>query len=100
MVENGAARLFEQFEKEAKHRREMESSSLHYQGRDLVQGKKSALLFGGGVLFAFCFAIWMGAEWAAVVLGAGLLTTIAITFHRIFGDKEQNSTKKEDPPVK
>jgi uncharacterized membrane protein len=93
VVPNGAARLFEQFEKEATHRREMESSSLHYQGRDLEQGKRNALWFGFGVLIVMALAIYLNAGWVAAVLGGGLLTVIAVTFHRIFGDTQ---TKHQD----
>jgi uncharacterized membrane protein len=94
VVPNGAARLFEQFEKEASHRREMEKVSLNYQGRDLEHGKRNALLFGFGVLSVMTFAIWMGAGWVAALLGGGLLTVIAITFHRVFGDTPKDTEKK------
>jgi uncharacterized membrane protein len=94
VVPNGAARLFEQFEKEASHRREMESRSLHYQGKDLEHSKRNALLFGFGVLSVMAFAIWMNAGWIAAVLGGGLLTVIAVTFHRIFGDSDKPKEEK------
>lgn len=94
VVPNGSTRLFEQFESEAKHRREMESTSLRYQGRDLQQGKWNALLFGFGVLSVMAFAIWKDTGWVAAVLGGGLLTVIAVTFHRIFGDNQNKDDTK------
>ena len=95
VVENGARRLFQMFEEETKHRREMERLSLNYQGRDLVLGKWLALAFCLAVLAVVSFAIWNKAEWVAAVLGAAMLTTIAIGFFRVFGDGQDRSTSTE-----
>ena len=86
VVPDGAARLFKIFEDETKHRREMESSSLRYQGRDLIFGKSMALFFAFGVLGVVLFAIEKNAPWIAAILGAGMLGTIIFGFLRIFGD--------------
>ena len=86
VVPDGAARLFKIFEDETKHRREMESSSLRYQGRDLIFGKLMALVFAFGVLGVVLFAIEKNAPWIAAILGAGMLGTIIFGFLRIFGD--------------
>lgn len=97
---NGAARLFQIFEEETKHRREMERLSLNYQGRDLLVGKRYALVFVLAVLGVIMFAIANDAPWVAAALGAGMLGTIALGFFRVFGDgvaKKQNGGETKKP---
>ena len=86
VVQDGAARLFNIFEDETKHRREMEAATLKYQGRDLLVGKFLALAFTFAVLGVVMFAIQKNAPWVAAILGAGMLGTIVFGFLRIFGD--------------
>lgn len=94
VVENGAKRLFELFEEETKHRRNLERQSLTFQGRDLVLGKWLALAFCLAVLAVIAFAVWNGADWVAAVLGAAMMTTIAIGFFRVFGDGQHQPPEK------
>jgi len=100
VIPNGAARLFQIFEDETKHRREMERKSLYFQGRDLLIGKLFALIFALTVLGVAGFAIWMNAAWVATILGAGILGTIAATFFRIFGDNAKEKTSEPSPETK
>lgn len=98
VVPNGAERLFLAFEEETKHRREMERLSLGFQGRDLVIGKVFALLFTICVLLTIAYAIANDSPWVAAVLGAGMLTTIAVGFFRIYGDSETKKPHEESDP--
>ncbi len=92
VVPNGAARLFEIFENETKHRRELELTTLKYQGRDLQQGKIYALIFSVLVLAVVIFCIIYDAPWVAAVFGGGLFGTIAFGLLRVFGDGQSKST--------
>lgn len=98
VVPNGAARLFQIFEDETKHRREMDSRTLGFQGRDLLIGKIFALLFVLAVLGVTMFAIQNNSPWVAAILGAGMLCTIALGFFRVFGDSAKNNSSKETSP--
>ena len=93
-MDNGAERLFKQFEQESAHRRNMDERTLELQGRDLLFGKVLALLFCISVLITTAYAILQGATWVAAILGGGMLTTIAVAFMRILGDR--SSGKKTD----
>ena len=98
VVPNGAARLFQIFEDETKHRREMDSRTLGFQGRDLLVGKILALLFVLAVLGVTMFAIQKNSPWVAAILGAGMLGTIALGFFRVFGDRTKDNSPKETKP--
>lgn len=104
VVPDGAARLFKIFEEETKHRREMERDSLNYQGRSLMAGKPYALAYTVAVLAVVAFAIHSNSPWVAVVLGGGMLGTVAFGFFRIFGDdpifkaSEKSEEKNVDAP--
>ncbi|MGQ0485810.1 MAG: DUF2335 domain-containing protein [Hyphomicrobiales bacterium] len=39
VIDNGAERLFKQFENESAHRRDLDRLGAHYKGRDLIAGK-------------------------------------------------------------
>ncbi len=96
VVPDGAKRIFQAFEDETKHRRQMESKTLEFQGRDLVQGKRYALAFVIVALAVIAFAIQKEANWVAALLGGGLLGTIAFGFFRVMGDEpKQKETKKQ-----
>ena len=98
VVPNGAARLFQIFEDETKHRRNMDSRALGFQGRDLLIGKILALVFVLAVLGVTMFAIQNNAPWVAAILGAGMLGTVALGFFRVFGDGTKDKTSKETTP--
>lgn len=95
VVPNGAARLFQIFEDETKHRRDMDSRTLGFQGRDLLIGKILALVFALSVLGVVVFAIQNNTPWVAAVLGAGMIGTIALGFLRVFGDGSKDKAPKE-----
>lgn len=90
--------FFEIFEDETKHRREMDSRTLGFQGRDLLIGKILALFFVLAVLGVTMFAIQNNSPWVAAILGAGMLGTIALGFFRVFGDSAKNNSSKETAP--
>jgi uncharacterized membrane protein len=98
VVPDGAARLFKIFEDETKHRREMDSRALGFQGRDLLVGKVLALVFVLAVLGVIMFAVQNNSPWVAAVLGAGMLGTIAFGFFRVFGDGAGKKTNENEKP--
>jgi uncharacterized membrane protein len=97
VVPDGAKRIFQAFEDETKHRRQMETKMLEYQGRDMVQGKRYALAFVFAALAVIAYAIYMGSPWVAAMLGFGLLGTIAFGFFRVMGDDVKHKPHEATP---
>jgi uncharacterized membrane protein len=82
IVPGGAARIFQQFEKEGDHRRELESTQTRFVVRDTHIGQALAGTFALGGLGVTAFAIYMGAQWAATVVGGATMVPIVYAFLR------------------
>ena len=82
IVPGGASRIFDQFEKEADHRRELETKQAQFVVRDTLIGQILAGTFAVSGLLVAAFAIYMGAQWAATVIGGGVLVPIVYAFLR------------------
>jgi uncharacterized membrane protein len=80
VVPGGAARIFDQFEKEADHRRALEKSQTHFVIRDTHIGQALAGAFALAGLSVAAFAIYMGAQWAATIIGGSVLVPIVYAF--------------------
>ncbi|MCF6199469.1 MAG: DUF2335 domain-containing protein [Hyphomicrobiaceae bacterium] len=91
LVTNGAERIFEQFEKEASHRRDLESRSFKAEMRDLLIGKVFAFLFAVSALGVSAYAVKNGAEWVGAVIGGGVIGTVVLAFM-----KQNGSTSRDD----
>jgi uncharacterized membrane protein len=96
VAQDGAERVFRQFELEANHRRHMGSQTLRAQARDLLIGKFCALIFVLGMIGASVYAIRLGYPVLAGVLGTGVLGTVVWAFMRVTGD--QTDVKDEAKP--
>lgn len=92
VVENGAERVFQQFEKEADHRRNIEKSTHDAVVRDILIGKIFAIVFALSALLFAAFAVAYGAEWAAVIVGGGAIGTIVLAFL----NKQNDSSQEEE----
>ena len=84
----GAARIFEQFEAEARHRRELERESSATRRLDLLGGQALVALFLLGAYLVTAFAVAKGANWVAGIVGS-LTTALTIFFSARFRAKGQ-----------
>jgi len=82
IVPGGAARIFDQFEKEADHRRALEAQQAQFVVRDTLIGQILAGAFAVGGLGVAAFAVYMNAQWAAALIGGGVLVPIVYAFLR------------------
>jgi uncharacterized membrane protein len=80
IIENGAERVFQQFELEGAHRRRMENLATRWQAIDLVIGKIFAFVFVIGALLVSAFAISEGHALAGSFLGGGVLASVVTAF--------------------
>ena len=95
VVENGAERVFSQFEIEAKHRRTMEANTVRSQFRDLLVGKNFALIFVLGMIITAVYAISEGYPWLAAFLGASVLGSVVWGFVRMVGDGRPENDRNQ-----
>ncbi|HKJ61585.1 MAG TPA: DUF2335 domain-containing protein [Hyphomicrobiales bacterium] len=86
VVENGAERVFKQFENEGNHRRKMERLHLTAQVQDLRLGKMLAFVFVMSMIGTAIYAISSGYPTLAGILGGGVLTSVVWAFVRIASD--------------
>jgi uncharacterized membrane protein len=82
IVPGGAARIFQQFEDEAKHRRVMETTNARFVIRDTHIGQALAGLYAVTAFGVTTFAIVEGAYWVAGVLGGGTIVGGIVAFLR------------------
>lgn len=83
VVENGAERIMSAWEKETQHRHKMESRDLWLVGVDAIIGKLFAFLFVLSCLVLCGFAIWMGSDIVAALLGGGVMASVVWAFVRV-----------------
>ncbi len=83
VVENGAERIFQQFELENAHRRKQENRNVRLQIWGNHIGQALAALYAGGAFGVY--AIAYNAPWVAAVLGGGTIAyrTAARGFRQI-----------------
>lgn len=80
IVPNGAERIIRSWEEETQHRRDLDKAEHSKFWRDAMVGKIFAFLFVIAALAVAAFAAYLGAEWLAVVLGAGTITSVVWAF--------------------
>lgn len=68
-----AAIILHEFQTEAGHRRELEGGAQRLMGRETLLGQCLAIIFAVGCLGATVYAISQGAQWAASILGGGVI---------------------------
>ena len=80
VVPNGAERVFAQFEKEGDHRRKLEARAIVFELIDRLAGRVCALLFAFGALWVAYHAVSRDAQWAASVIGGGVIAATVYAF--------------------
>jgi uncharacterized membrane protein len=74
IIENGAERIFAQFEKETEHRHKLESRQQLLPFIDQLVARATALVFALACLGAGIFSVIHGAYWVAAFFGAAMIT--------------------------
>ncbi|MBY6239737.1 DUF2335 domain-containing protein [Methylosinus sp. Sm6] len=82
LLPGGAERLFDQFEKEAEHRRSCEKKQLDAAIADTRLGQFLAGLYAVCAFGVAAFAIYKEANWAAVVIGGTTIVGGIVAFLR------------------
>jgi uncharacterized membrane protein len=82
IIENGAERIFSQFEKETHHRHRMQRRTQTFPFYDQIAGRGSALVFALACLLLSGYAIAQGAQVPATVLGGAMIIAGINAFRR------------------
>ena len=82
LVPNGAQRIFDQFEREATHRRELENKQLHFTIRNSLIGQLLAGIYAVCAFGVTGYAIYAHADWLAAILGGGTIVGGIVAFLR------------------
>jgi uncharacterized membrane protein len=77
IVENGAERIFSQWELETAHPRAYEASALRGSMWLDGIGRVTAFTFAMAALVVTAWAAWIGQSWVATVLGGGTIAAVA-----------------------
>ena len=80
LVENGAERVFKQFEWEAEHRRHLESYVAETDRGERRLAQALAGTFAFGALGVAAYALYCGAFTTAAVIGGGTVAAVVLAF--------------------
>lgn len=80
VAENGAERIFRQWEDESSHRRSMERRDLTWSIAEGFFGKALAFIFVMAALALAAYAVAQGATWLAAFLAAGTIGAVVAAF--------------------
>lgn len=80
VAENGAERIFQQWERESDHRREMERRDFKWSVAEGFFGKALAFIFVLTALGLAAYAISEGATWLAALLAGGTIVSVVLAF--------------------
>jgi uncharacterized membrane protein len=91
LVENGAERIFQQWEREAAHRRAYEDRALRAHLRLDAVGRAMAFIFAMSTLGLAAWFATIGESWIAALFGGGTIATVATAFISRSGKRSKNS---------
>jgi uncharacterized membrane protein len=80
VAENGAERIFKQWETESEHRRMMERRDFTWSVAEGIFGKTLAFIFVLTALALAAYALHQGASWLAAFLAAGTIGAVVAAF--------------------
>jgi uncharacterized membrane protein len=80
IVPGSAARIIDEFQAEAAHRRRLEDKQARFVQRDTHVGQALAIVFALGAFALAGYAVSQGANWVAVVLGGGVIAAGVLAF--------------------
>jgi uncharacterized membrane protein len=79
-VPGTAARIIDQFEEEAKHRRSLENRQTSFIRWETHIGQALAIVFALGAFGLAAFAVYVKQPWVAGIIGSGVITAGVIAF--------------------
>lgn len=68
-----AAKIIDEFQAEAAHRRQQERRQFWLVGTETLVGQFSAIVFALGALGVAGYAAYMGAQWIGAIVGGGVI---------------------------
>jgi uncharacterized membrane protein len=80
VIENGAERLFRQFELEAEHRRDLQRRAQTHNLIIALSGRTAALVFSLSALGVATLALHWGYPWPAAVIGGSTIGLVVAAF--------------------
>jgi uncharacterized membrane protein len=100
VIENGAERLFRQFELEAEHRRDLQRRSQTHGFVVALSGRVSALVFALTALGVSTLAIYLGQPWPASIIGGSSIALVVAAFTGVPSLLRQRAQQKQQqqPP--
>lgn len=78
VVQNGAERIFKEWEREAEHRRAYEKKVSSVENFERVAGRIFAFLFSVSALAAAAYCASVGLPWPAGIIGGGTIGTVVL----------------------
>lgn len=94
VIENGAERLFRQFELEAEHRRDLQRRTQRHNLIIALSGRFSALVFSLAALGVATLALNWGYPWPAAVIGGSAIALVVAAFTGVPGLLRQRAQQK------
>jgi uncharacterized membrane protein len=83
VVENGAARIFEAWETETTHRRNIENYELNTFRWNSLLGRIFSFIFVISSLLLAGFMAYIGAPWPAMLLGGATMASVVWAFNKV-----------------
>jgi uncharacterized membrane protein len=80
VIENGAERLFKQFELEAEHRRDLQRRTQRHNLIIALSGRTAALVFSLAALGVTALALQWGYPWPAAIIGGSSIALVVAAF--------------------
>jgi uncharacterized membrane protein len=95
VIENGAERLFKQFELEAAHRRDLQRRGQTHNLIVALSGRGAALLFSLAALAVASYALYLGHPLAAGVVGGSTIALVVAAFTGVPGLIRQRMQQRQ-----
>jgi uncharacterized membrane protein len=95
IIENGAERLFSQFERETQHRHLLERRAQNYPLFDQLAARTTALVFSLGCLGVALYAVEKNHPWVAGAFGAAMIANGINAFLRQSTPPPRSSSEQD-----
>ncbi len=95
VIENGAERLFRQFELEAEHRRELQRRAQKHNLIIALSGRTFALVFSLTALGVTALALHWGYPWPAAIIGGSSIALVVAAFTGVPNLLRQRAQQKQ-----
>lgn len=97
VIENGAERLFQQFELEAEHRRDLQRRAQKHNLIIALSGRTAALVFSLAALGVTTVALHWGYPWPAAIIGGSSIALVVAAFTGVPNLLRQRAQQQKMP---